>query len=199
MLLAAGCTAVVAPPPKAQRGYRQREPITVRVNLNAQPSTLDPNLVQDSYSADHRRADVPGPHQSERRDRRGGAGTGDALGRLGRRLHLHVPPARRRQVERRQAGYRQGYRVQRAPRAQARDGVALCVCPLHHQERAGNQPDCRSHRHLRHRDAGGQGARRQHRAVHAGSACRLLPLDRRPVDGACAAQLDDRAVWRCLD
>jgi oligopeptide transport system substrate-binding protein len=49
MLFAAGCTAVVAPPPNRSAGT---EPATVRVNLDAQPTTLDPNLVQDVYSAE---------------------------------------------------------------------------------------------------------------------------------------------------
>ena len=49
MLLAAGCTAVVAPSPSSAVGT---EPATVRVNLDAQPTTLDPNLIQDVYSAE---------------------------------------------------------------------------------------------------------------------------------------------------
>ena len=37
MLLAAGCTAVVAPPSQGAAGTGGAEPLTVRVNLNAQP------------------------------------------------------------------------------------------------------------------------------------------------------------------
>lgn len=51
MLLAAGCTPVVAPPSQGAAGPGGIEPLTVHVNLNAQPSTLDPNMVLDSYSA----------------------------------------------------------------------------------------------------------------------------------------------------
>ncbi len=51
MLLAAGCTAVVPPSSQGAAGAGTAEPSTVRVNLNAQPSTLDPNMVLDTYSA----------------------------------------------------------------------------------------------------------------------------------------------------
>ncbi len=51
MLLAAGCTAVVPPPSPGAAGAGSAKPLTVRFNLNAQPSTLDPNMLLDSYSA----------------------------------------------------------------------------------------------------------------------------------------------------
>lgn len=57
MLLAIGCTPVTSPPPAGAAATESSastaaEPVTVRVNLNAQPSTLDPNLLLDVYSAE---------------------------------------------------------------------------------------------------------------------------------------------------
>ena len=54
ILLIAGCSPIVAPPPSAgsSPGVAAAEGVTVRINLNAQPSTVDPNLLADFYSAE---------------------------------------------------------------------------------------------------------------------------------------------------
>ena len=145
MLLAAGCTAVVAPSPSSAVGT---EPATVRVNLDAQPTTLDPNLIQDVYSAEIVEQMFLGLTNinGETGEIEPELATSWDISEDGLTWTFHMrddvkwsdgKPVTAKDVE---------YSVRRA--IMPENGFALRLRPLYCQERVRDQPDCHSHRHL---------------------------------------------------
>ena len=144
---------------------------------------------------DHRdRAAHARAHAAGRRPA-SGARAGRALGRLGRRAPVHVPPAPRRALERRRAAPRRALRRRLAPPARTGHGRRVRLLPVRREERARLQrgPDQRPRRGRRPRP-GRVHARGRPRDGH-----RLLPVAGELHGHVPGLARPDRALRQRLD